>query len=465
MVLCPLLILYAFGYIFNPIKQEITQTGLIYLSTTPPGANIYLWKSRYKHKTPASITELKPGKYEITLKLKRYKSWMHSISVDAEKAAAFEDILLIPKTWQKKAIIQEKFISLNPLDKADFFLLAKDKNLGSYICYDWRNNKITPILPTSADLFDMPVISIFEHQKEPRFIVYGGSLWNKESAYIRFINGSLEIVDITNLIQGEPIGMVWDEKDKNDIFMVYKNYVNRINIKSMTVSPRYIENIKGCGLYGNWIYTVDNKGSINMLTMGKEKIKTLSAEKQLGYQLLEKSDFWKISILWKDIFLFMGKQGQLVVNVAPYELSKNGAKGFKLYENKRKLLFWKNKSIGIADFKLNGGSSLFKTDVIVKTIYDEGENITNCFLIDERHIVFCDYNKLYLLEVEPQGEHHIELICEIQKNSSIFYSNEKRSIYYLDSQTGYLNLIEVIPERRLPSIPPIEKEAEDNNHI
>lgn len=445
MVLCPLLILYAFGYIFNPIGQDITQTGLIYLSTVPSGADIYLWKSHYKYKTPASMTELQPGRYEVTLKLKGYESWTHGISVDAGKAAAFENILLIPKTWQKKTVIQEKFISLNPLDKTDFFLLAKDKHLGSYIGYDWRNSKIVPILPTGATLFNMPVISIFEHQQEPCFIAYGGSLWNRESAYIRFVNDTPEIVDITNLIQGEPMGMEWDEKDTKYIFVIYKNYVDRINIKSMAVSPKYIENVKGCGLYGNEIYIVDDKGSVGILTRDKEKIKTSSAENQFGCQLLEKSDFWKINILRKDVLLFMGKQGQLAANVAPYELTKNGVKGFKFYENKGKLLFWTNKSIGMADFKANEDSALFKTDVILKTIYNKGEDITNCFLIDETHVVFGDYNNLYLLEIEPQGEHHVKFICKIQKNSSIFYSNEKGVVYYLDSQTGYLNFIEVIP--------------------
>ena len=42
-VFCPLVVLYAFGYIFKPQSEEVVvKTGIIYLSTAPAGASIYV---------------------------------------------------------------------------------------------------------------------------------------------------------------------------------------------------------------------------------------------------------------------------------------------------------------------------------------------------------------------------------------------------------------------------------------
>lgn len=51
-VLCPLIILYAFGYIFTPdTERNITKTGVVYVATSPPGATVYVNKEIFPNKT------------------------------------------------------------------------------------------------------------------------------------------------------------------------------------------------------------------------------------------------------------------------------------------------------------------------------------------------------------------------------------------------------------------------------
>ena len=97
LILCPLLILYSLGYIFNPQNKEIVQTGVIYLSSLPSDADIFLEKSHYIHATPSMIEELLPGDYTITLKSEGYKDWVENVTVEAGKAISFNNILLIPE--------------------------------------------------------------------------------------------------------------------------------------------------------------------------------------------------------------------------------------------------------------------------------------------------------------------------------------------------------------------------------
>lgn len=102
LILCPFLIFYSLGYIFNPLEKALTQTGLISISTLPQGAEIYLGNSRYIKRTPAVIDELLPGRFSIILKLKLegYKPWTHRVRVEPGRAVAFENILLIPQRWK-----------------------------------------------------------------------------------------------------------------------------------------------------------------------------------------------------------------------------------------------------------------------------------------------------------------------------------------------------------------------------
>ena len=49
LIFCPMIILYALGYSFKPQSSQggIVKTGIIFLSTTPPGADVFLNNRRF----------------------------------------------------------------------------------------------------------------------------------------------------------------------------------------------------------------------------------------------------------------------------------------------------------------------------------------------------------------------------------------------------------------------------------
>ena len=75
LISCPLLILYSLGYHYKPeSKKSMVETGLIYLSTNPPGALVYIDNQRLTRKTPAILRDFLPGQYQVKLVLKDFRT-------------------------------------------------------------------------------------------------------------------------------------------------------------------------------------------------------------------------------------------------------------------------------------------------------------------------------------------------------------------------------------------------------
>lgn len=92
----PFILSFALGYKFNMRTFKFTKTGLLALKTQPQGAAIYLDGRLLNEKTPATIYELLPGKYNIRLELEKYYPWLGEVFVDAGKVLRLEKIILFP---------------------------------------------------------------------------------------------------------------------------------------------------------------------------------------------------------------------------------------------------------------------------------------------------------------------------------------------------------------------------------
>ena len=114
----PFILSFALGYKFNPHTFKFTKTGIISLKTQPDGANIYLDGKLMNYKTPATINELLPGTYSLTLQLKEHYPWAAQVYVEPRKVARLEKIILFPIRSHIKKLNQER-VSLFWLDKED----------------------------------------------------------------------------------------------------------------------------------------------------------------------------------------------------------------------------------------------------------------------------------------------------------------------------------------------------------
>jgi len=126
----PFILSFALGYKFNAQTLKFVKTGLIYIKTQPEGARIYLDGKLIPDKSPASIQELLPGVYKITLLLPKYYPWKSEVDVEAGKVSRIDKVILFPLRPDLQQLNQEGFSS---------FRVDIEKGA---ICYLDQENKI-----------------------------------------------------------------------------------------------------------------------------------------------------------------------------------------------------------------------------------------------------------------------------------------------------------------------------------
>jgi hypothetical protein len=120
----PFILSFALGYKFDTRTFKFSKTGLIVLETQPPGASVYLDNKLLNEKTPATVNELLPGNYNITLELEAHYPWKSQIGVEPRKVTRLDKIILFPLRPNIKQLNKEKISS---------FWLDKDKKRIYYI--------------------------------------------------------------------------------------------------------------------------------------------------------------------------------------------------------------------------------------------------------------------------------------------------------------------------------------------
>ncbi|MCM8796262.1 MAG: PEGA domain-containing protein [Candidatus Omnitrophica bacterium] len=92
----PFLVSFALGYKFDFHTLRFTKTGLISIKTQPANADIYLAGRLWKEKSPTTITELLPGRYNVKIELTGYYPWEGEVIVYAGQVSRLEKITLFP---------------------------------------------------------------------------------------------------------------------------------------------------------------------------------------------------------------------------------------------------------------------------------------------------------------------------------------------------------------------------------
>ena len=107
----PFILSSALGYKFDRHTFKFTKSGLIVLKTQPAGAGIYLDNKLLSEKTPATINELLPGRYHLSIELDRHYPWVGDVNVEAGKITRLDKIILFPRRPNIKQVNKERLSS------------------------------------------------------------------------------------------------------------------------------------------------------------------------------------------------------------------------------------------------------------------------------------------------------------------------------------------------------------------
>jgi hypothetical protein len=126
----PFILSFALGYKFNIRTLKFVKTGLIFIKTQPAGAKIYLNDKLIPEKSPASMQELLPGAYKVTLELAQHYSWQAQVEVEAGKVSRIDKVILFPVQPNLQQLNHEEFSSFRiDTEKRVVYYLDQEKKV------------------------------------------------------------------------------------------------------------------------------------------------------------------------------------------------------------------------------------------------------------------------------------------------------------------------------------------------
>lgn len=463
---CPLLILYSLGYTLKPgAEQEIIKSGLIYLSTAPPGAAVYLGNRRYTKKTPAILPDLLPGDYQVGLALKNHRPWMHILPVEAGKATVLERVLLLPEKWKQKVLSSEAFEDLAPVPGSRFFLLAKGLKAKDLFIYNWKEETTKPLFPEDSPLLDARILDRFQVEESSAFLLRVGNAGEDRFLWVISRKDEIHIKDISDFFSGKPDRVEWDPQVKKYLFAFQNDYLNRINLALQTTEPKFLDRIRGFGLFEKKLYVLKSDNTFERMGLDGKWEKPLLHDPVLGSSLFGEKGNYQIKVFSDDIILFLGEEGELLGNRLPYRFVDEGVLGLAFYPKLKRVLIWTEDALGVLDFSKQrvelGEKEIFESGPKLTWVFKKGEQIEQAFWVYEgSHILFRDKDKIFLLELETYGKPHLNFLTAVKHKSAIFYSEDLGKLYYLDSTTGNLTSMEILPRWEILPLPFPERKEE-----
>ncbi len=127
-VAAPLIVFYTAGYRYNLQKGKVEQVGVLFISTFPKNAKIYLNDELMPTDRPLRLPSLRPNYYQVKVATENYYPWQKTLEVKSKTSTLAFDIVLFKN---KTPLIIEggnlKTFALSP--KGDAAALADNDGL------------------------------------------------------------------------------------------------------------------------------------------------------------------------------------------------------------------------------------------------------------------------------------------------------------------------------------------------
>jgi hypothetical protein len=239
-----LIIARMLGFIINPLTHRLEKTGLIYVSTNPPDAIIYIDGRLAHQKTPTAIRDLTPGKHFIRIELSGYKDWERNIPVVGKKATVLDNTLLIPEEWPIKEISRQPYqniavtgndilIATNPILK-NIDIYHTTQGIEQTINEENTYEK-SPLFSDKTIYADGELISLFNEPPSPFILLEANINGKNKFLWVNLKEKPPLIEDISDLFAEMPARIAWNNADNENIFAFGPKNVYRINLKDKAI--------------------------------------------------------------------------------------------------------------------------------------------------------------------------------------------------------------------------------------
>lgn len=466
LVCCPVTILYALGYVLEPgTVHGVLKTGLISLVTVPPGAAVSVGGRHYGDATPTVIRGLLPGEYGLKLALKNHRPWVRVVPVEVEKATVLEKIVLLPDRPAPREVLAGPFTDLVPIPGTRFILLVKGRSLEDIVVYDREADDGWALIPAASAFLGGQIAWHLMLRDSPFLLFKVAFPAGIKFLGIELIKGRARLTDLSSLFMSQPQRVMWDARAAHQLFSLHDYTVDRLDTDGMALYPQVATQVRGMGVHDGMLYLVQDGGALQRMDPDGKHAEALTADPAADHVLAEARGPLQITGLASNLVIVVSDEGELFLNRVPYRFVAAGVRGFEFDPEHDRVVVWLRDRLGVLDLStVSGKDAALAQALRVRWAFQGGSNIAQAFwAYDGSHILFRDGATVLLLEEETYGPPACNELLRVKEGTSIAYAEQTGQLHYIDSRSGSLNVLEIIPgkESRFLRRP---ANAMDNRH-
>jgi hypothetical protein len=304
-----LILLYqSYGYNLN--QGEVTQNGLVFVSSQPTGAAIYLNGKRYKSNTNSRVV-VPANRYTLSISAAGYRSWQRPITVNGGDVQHFDYPFLFPEKLQTNEIrsaTETPSVTTQSPDKR-WLLLGDANKTGSFEEYDLKD-PTKPVLTevslpegsfTPAD--NGNAWSVVEWAADNKHVLLQHTYTNGTAQATEYVlldrDSSVDSVNLTTALHLSQIETVNLYNNRTDQFYVYDqsgHVLQRVNSSDGSVVSQ-LNNILAFKTYGsNYILYVTDKSPTGKTVSGQVSVVLQAGQKTITLRTLPAGGTYSLNL-------------------------------------------------------------------------------------------------------------------------------------------------------------------------
>lgn len=123
--LLPIVLSYALGYKIDYKKFKIYKTGIIYVSSQPAGASVYVNGKLHGDLTPMRVEEVRPGTYKVEVRREGFYPWEREMHVEPNMVTKADRIILFPVKSEMKKVATSEIVDFAISDNGKIYYLTR----------------------------------------------------------------------------------------------------------------------------------------------------------------------------------------------------------------------------------------------------------------------------------------------------------------------------------------------------
>lgn len=454
--ICPLLILYTLGYVYQTKGEDpgLVRTGAISISTLPDDAVLFLNDRKLTQKTPAVLLNLVPGNYALRAEKAGYVPWEANFDVTAERVISLEKVILLPEVLKTEAVVDGKTESFFSVRDKETLLVVRGARFRDISLLDLSRRMESPLFKLAGALpawSDAPV-HVYPAPAESRFIW----LWVEEGAghmlRIRLDSRTPEIEEWSALFPVKPDAVEWTEGEDSRVFVLRQGALVQIDLDRKKAQPLF-EGVDGFCVYKQKLFVIREGNILRTDTDGGHARKLLD-DPMLSKELFEEGKKIRVQAYPEGILIFLNADGALFTNRVPYWIGRRKMRGFSYDNEHGQAVFWSAKRIAALRFPKDTflREEAFDHKLRKRWVYEDGNDLTQVLWIaGGTQLLFQDGGGLYLFQPMPGLKTSPRLLADAEPGGGLFFSETLGQLYFIEKSSHRLMEMRLVARRELLS--------------